>query len=79
MLVASVGHGNKYFITYIDDCIDAIWVYYLYSKDQQFAMFKEFKALVETQYNTKICVFRSDRGGKYQSNEFTQYLKDNGI
>ncbi len=37
--------------------------------------FKEFKALVETQSNHKIKVFRLDNGGKYISTELQGFLK----
>eukprot|EP00171_Calliarthron_tuberculosum_P002836 IDg2836t1 len=39
----------------------------------------KFKKLVETEKNLKIRYLRSDGGGEYLSNEFTQFLADNGI
>lgn len=69
--------GRKYIATFIDDCTDTIWAYNLASKDQLITVFKEFKALVETQFQSKIKIFRSDHSGEYQSNEFIKLLKNN--
>ena len=37
------------------------------------------KGFLEKQFGKSIKTLRSDRGGKYISTEFTQFLKDNGI
>ena len=46
--------GNKYFITFIDDCSRYCYVYLLSSKDEAVNAFKSYKAEVETQLNKKI-------------------------
>ena len=58
--------GNKYFITFIDDCSWYCYVYLLSSKDEAMNAFKSYKAEVETQLNKKIKIIRSDRGGEYE-------------
>ena len=58
--------GNKYFITFIDDCSRYCYVYLLSSKDEAVNAFKTYKAEVETQLNKKIKIIRSDRGGEYE-------------
>ena len=58
--------GNKYFITFIDDCSRYCYVYLLSGKDEAVNAFKTYKAEVETQLNKKIKIIRSDRGGKYE-------------
>ena len=58
--------GNKYFITFIDDCSWYCYVYLLSSKDEAVNAFKSYKAEVETQLNKKIKIIRSDRGGEYE-------------
>src|SRR5258708_15398041 len=40
---------------------------------------KDFAALVETQYKTKIQEWMSDAGGEYKSQEFDDFLKSKGI
>ena len=39
--------GNRYFITFIDDCSRFTYVYLMRTKDQAFDMFKVYKVLVE--------------------------------
>ena len=58
--------GNKYFITFIDECSRYCYVYLLSSKDEAVNAFKTYKAEVETQLNKKIKIIRSDRGGEYK-------------
>ena len=41
--------------------------------------FKEFKVLSEKESGMTIKALRSDRGGKYMSEEFKDFLKECGI
>ncbi|GKB98748.1 pol polyprotein [Tanacetum coccineum] len=59
--------GNKYFITFIDDCTKYCYVYLLKSKDKAIDKFVLYKTEVENQLGRKIKVVRSDRGGEYVS------------
>ena len=78
MSTTSLG-GARYFLTYIDDYSRKVWVYMLKAKGECLEKFKEFKALVETQSDHKIKVFRSDNGGDYISKGFRRFLKEHGI
>ncbi len=78
MRTTSLG-GARYFVTYIDDFSRKVWVYLLKSKRECLEKFKEFKALVETQSEHKIKVFRSDNGGEYISKGFERFLRAHGI
>ena len=60
--------SKKYFITFIDDCIRYC---YVNSKDEAINMFITYKAEVENQLNKKIKILKSDRGGEYESNDFS--------
>lgn len=71
--------GNRYFITFIDDCSRFTYVYLLKHKDEAFKMFKVYKAEVENQLRRKIKVPRSDREGEYFSNDFNIFCEENGI
>jgi len=71
--------GNRYFITFIDDCSRFTHVYLLKHKDDAFNAFKTYKAEVENQLSTTIKVLRSDRGGEYFSAEFDAYYEEYGI
>ena len=71
--------GGYYFLTFIDDSTRYVWVYILKNKSQVFEKFAQWKALVENLHRCKIKTLRSDNGGEYTSNEFTAYLKQEGI
>ncbi|GKD42037.1 retrovirus-related pol polyprotein from transposon TNT 1-94 [Tanacetum coccineum] len=57
--------GNKYFITFIDDCTKYCYVYLLKSKDEAIEKFVIYKTEIKNQLGRKIKVVRSDRGGEY--------------
>ena len=73
----SVG-GGYYFLTFIDDSTRYVWVYILKNNIQVFEKFVQWKALVENLHGCKIKILRSDKG-EYTSNEFTAYLKQEGV
>ena len=57
--------GKRWFITFIDDHTRLSWVYLLKEKSEAEHVFKNFYNMVETQFQTKIQVFRSDNGKEY--------------
>ena len=71
--------GSKWFITFIDDHSHACWVYLLKEKSDATMVFKNFRNMVETQFQKKIQVFRTDNGGEYFNSILGKYLSDNGI
>ena len=60
-------NANKYFITFIDDCIKYCYVYLLKSKNEVWDKYIPYKNEVENQLSKKIKVVWSDRGGEYES------------
>ena len=71
--------GRRYFVTFIDDCTRFCYVYLLKTKDEALHYFKVYKAEVENQLEKKIKRLRSDRGGEYFSNEFSEFCAVHGI
>ncbi|GKF39361.1 retrotransposon protein, putative, ty1-copia subclass, partial [Tanacetum coccineum] len=71
--------GASYFITFTDDYSRYGYVYLLKHKHEVFEAFKVFKNEVENQLGKTIKAIRSYRGGEYNSQEFKDYLKANGI
>ena len=78
MSTQSLG-GAEYFLTFIDDKTRYTWTYVLKRKDQVFAKFLEWKALVEKSTGRKLKVLRSDSGGEYTSVKFGNFLKSEGV
>ena len=57
-------------------------MYMLVNKSKVYDKFLLFKAMVETQFSTKIKVLRSDGrrgGGEYTLKAFESFLSSNGI
>ncbi|KAK8926133.1 hypothetical protein KSP39_PZI018401 [Platanthera zijinensis] len=76
--VPSLG-GARYYVSFIDDYSRYSWLYFLRSKAEVLDRFKEFKNLVENQFERKVKVLRSDNGGEYCSDAFEQYCTEQGI
>jgi len=71
--------GYSYFITFTDDMSRFGFLYLMKHKSESFEMFKRFRCEVEKQTGKSIKMLRSDRGGEYLSDNFIDYLKENGI
>ncbi|KAM0993394.1 hypothetical protein ACFX2A_009186 [Malus domestica] len=71
--------GARYFVTFMNYFSTKLWVYFMKQKSEVFAKFKEWKTETENQTARKIKYLRSDNGGEYTSNEFTDYCKQEGI
>ena len=69
----------SYFVTFTDDFSRYGYVYLMRHKSETFEKFKGFKHEVQNQLGKRIKAIRSDRGGKYLSLEFDDYLKECGI
>nr|GFA28807.1 reverse transcriptase domain-containing protein [Tanacetum cinerariifolium] len=71
--------GANYFVTFTDDFSCYGYVYLLKPKHKVFETFKVFQKEVENQLGKTIKLLRSDRGGKYMSQEFLDHLKERRI
>ena len=49
------------------------------NKDDTFAAFKEWKAMIERQTERKVKLLRTDNGGEFCSNAFNDYCRKEGI
>ncbi|KAL0421271.1 UNVERIFIED_CONTAM: Copia protein [Sesamum latifolium] len=81
-------YGQRYFITFIDDCSRYMCIYFLEHKAKALYAFKVFKAEVEKQCDKHIKIVRSDRGGEYfgryieggqAPSPFAKFLAEQGI
>jgi hypothetical protein len=66
-------------VSFIDDHTRKVWVYFMKHQGEVFQHFLNFKAMVEKEKDVNFKFLRSDGGGKYFSNEFSEYLKEHGI
>ena len=79
---------DKYFVSFIDDYSQYMYLYLLNNKNEALAAFKVFKFEVEKQCRKHIKIVRSDRGGEYYGKytengqaryKFARFLQDHGI
>ena len=70
---------KRYLLTFIDDFSRKTWIYFLTEKSEALSVFKKFKILVEKEADSLIRSLRTDRGGEFTSQDFTNFCCDNGI
>lgn len=58
--------GSRYFLSIVDDLSWSTWIYMLKSKSDARPCLQSFSNLVETHFNAKIKVLRSDNGLEFQ-------------
>ena len=75
--IQTPGH-KKFYVSFTDDYTRYMHLYLLAAKSDTFNTYKTYAAWVKMQCGTVIKWLRSDRGGEYLSEEFSQYLKLEG-
>ncbi|CAH9129275.1 unnamed protein product [Cuscuta epithymum] len=69
----------KYYVCFIDDFSRFTRLYPMHRKDEVFTHFKNFKALVENLFTTRIKIFQSDGGGEFVNSNMQQFFNTHGI
>ena len=78
MPVLSIG-GYKYTTTYLDNYSSFGVMFYLKNKNEEFSVFKIYKAWAKRQLCTTFTCRWFDWGGEFLSNEQKTYMAENGI
>lgn len=68
--------GHNFFLTIVDDCTRAVWIYLLKCKSEVAVLIPQFFKLVKTQFNTKIKNICTDLGTEFS---LTSFLKSKGV
>ena len=55
------------------------WVYLLTDKTEVRSVFMNFHSMIQTQFHTKIQIFRIDNGTENFNHSLSTYLQENGI
>lgn len=69
--------GYRYYIQFLDDFSRHTWIYPLKHKGEAPNAFKQFKIMVENQFEKKIKILQSDWEGEFRN--FTQFLQTEGV
>ena len=71
--------GFRYFVTFINDYSRCIWLFLMKTRVKLFSIFQKFHAEIRTQFNTSICILRSDSAKEYLSMSFSSFMSSHGI
>jgi hypothetical protein len=71
--------GKSFFLLMVDDHSRYMWLELLALKAEAFQYFKKIKAVAETELGKRLKVFRTDRGGEFNTIVFTAYCNEKGI
>lgn len=78
--IKPASHSDKrYILSFIDDLTRKTWIYFLNEKSEAFTTFQHYKVSVEKETGAFITCLRTDRGGEFTSNEFSEFCKAQGI
>ena len=67
------------FVTFIDDYSQCTWLFLMKNRVELFSIFQKFHAEIRTQFNTSICILRSDNAKEYFSMSFSSFMSSHGI
>jgi hypothetical protein len=71
--------GRRYFLLLIDDLSRYMWVVVLGSTGEAADVIGRAQATAEAECGRKLCVLRTDNGGKFTTAKFTLYCTDEGV
>ena len=71
--------GFNYYIIFVDDYSRFTWLFLLKHKIEVLSVFKHFKSMVETQFNSKLKILRTNNGFEYINNDFKSFCPTSGI
>lgn len=69
--------GSRYFLTLVDDCSRAVWLYLLPDKSSVSTNLQNFLRMIERQFSKKVKKIRSDNGTEFLC--MTRFFKEEGI
>ena len=71
--------GARWFVSFVDDHTRVTWVFLMKEKSEVGSIFKFFHSMIQTQFQAKIQVFRTDNAREYFNVILGNYLLENGI
>ena len=71
--------GTRWFVSFIDDHTRLTWVFLMKEKSETGQIFKIFKNMIQTQFQSKIQILKSDNARDYFNSILGEYLAKEGI
>ncbi|CAH9137282.1 unnamed protein product [Cuscuta epithymum] len=76
-ILSSTGH--RYYILFLDDFTNFLWIYPLSHKSDAFSKFVHFNTFVQNQFGLSIKTLQCDNGREYNNSLFHTYCSNYGI
>jgi len=70
--------GYLYFVSFVDDFTRFTWVYLIRKRSEIPTIYQTFTAMIHTQFNAKIKLFRADCAREYLSITMRSILQSHG-
>ncbi|KAH7845799.1 hypothetical protein Vadar_006185 [Vaccinium darrowii] len=71
--------GFQYYVIFVDDFSRVTYLYLMKMRSELSSIFKSFYMEIKTQFDTCICIFRSNNAREYFKNTLSQFFDDHGI
>ncbi|KAG6696818.1 hypothetical protein I3842_09G168100 [Carya illinoinensis] len=71
--------GSRWFISFIDDHTRLTWVFLMKEKSETNQIFKTFNTMIQTQFQAKIKILKTDNAKEYFNSILNDYLLSHGI
>ena len=72
-------NGNKFFVTIVDDCTRMLWLFLIKLKSDVCVVLQNFFVLVQTQFQSKVQIIRTDNGSEFVNVECNKLFVSRGI
>ena len=71
--------GARWFITFIDDHTRLTWTFLVKEKSETTTLFKEFYTMIQTQFQSRIQVLKTDNARDYFNQSLGEFLRLKGV
>jgi hypothetical protein len=71
--------GTRWFVSFVDDHTRITWLFLMKEKSEVGTLFRNFNSMIQTQFQTKIQVLKTDNAKEYFNTILGSYLLNQGI
>jgi len=71
--------GAKWFISFVDDHTRVTWLFLVKEKSETQSFVPNFHKMIQTRFQAKIQILRSDNAKEYFNSILVEYFRENGI
>jgi len=71
--------GTRWFVSFVDDHTRLTWLFLMKEKSKVSQIFQNFHAMIQTQFQTKIQILKTDNAKEYFNSSLNTYCLNQGI